>query len=84
MNGPHSLKDVLPTLIPAMNYETLEISDGQMASDEYMKMYYSQDAEEIAKTRKSLLEYGRQDTLAMVEIFERLRGMVTNSIDNKE
>jgi hypothetical protein len=76
MYGSHSLKYVLPALIPAMNYETLEISDGQMASDEYMRMYYSQDAEEIDKTRKSLLEYCKQDTLAMVKILERLRGMV--------
>lgn len=76
MYGSYSLKYVLPALIPAMNYEALKISDGQMASDEYMRIYYSQDVEEIAKTRKSLLEYCRQDTLAMVEILERLKEAV--------
>ncbi len=76
MYGSHSLKYVLPALIPAMNYDALEISDGQMASDEYMRMYYSQDAEEIAMIRESLLEYCRQDTLAMVKILERLKEVV--------
>jgi hypothetical protein len=72
MYGSHSIKAVLPALIPELSYEGLEIADGGMAMDAYFQMCGSKDHEEIEKIRASLLEYCRLDTLAMVRILERL------------
>ena len=41
--------------------------------DAYAAMNQSDDSDEIAKIRQSLLEYCKLDTLAMVKILERLQ-----------
>lgn len=76
MNGSASLKAVLPVMIPEMSYDDLEISEGGMAMDAYFMMCKSNDKAEIEKIRKALLEYCRQDTLAMVRLLEKLRSAV--------
>jgi len=75
MNGSYSLKNVLPTLVPEMAYEGLEISDGEMASEAYFRMGEISDPAELAKLRKALLEYCGQDTLGLVRLLEKLRSM---------
>ncbi len=74
--GSYSLKYVLPALVPELSYKGMEISDGAMASDRYLRMFYSRDPEEVEKTRSDLLAYCGLDSLAMVRIVERLREMV--------
>ncbi|MBM4387759.1 MAG: DUF2779 domain-containing protein, partial [Deltaproteobacteria bacterium] len=74
-NGSYSLKAVLPALIPEMRYDALEVQDGEMASNAYLRMRKSGDSAEIASIRKALLEYCRLDTLAMVKILEKMREM---------
>lgn len=73
MNGSNSIKSVLPALIPELTYDTLDISNGTMAAESYMKIRESDDLAEIASIRKSLLEYCGLDTLAMVKILEKLK-----------
>jgi len=75
MNGSYSLKAVLPVLVPEMSYEGLEIRDGAMASEAYFAMVGISDPAELARLRKALLEYCRQDTLGLVRILERMRAM---------
>ena len=75
MNGSYSIKAVLPCLLPDMGYEGLEIRDGGMAINAYLRMQDSNDPDEIDKIRKALLEYCKLDTLAMVKIMEKLREM---------
>jgi len=75
MNGSYSLKAVLPTLVPEMTYEGMEISDGGMASEAYFTMREISDPAELAKLRKALLDYCRQDTLGLVRLLEKLRSM---------
>jgi len=75
MNGSYSLKSVLPVLVPEMTYEHLEISDGAMASEAYFTMENIADPVELARLRKALLEYCRQDTLGLVRLLERMRAM---------
>jgi hypothetical protein len=75
MNGSYSLKSVLPVLVPEMTYEGLEISDGEMASQAYFTMGEMSDPKELARLRKALLEYCRQDTLGLVRLLEKMRGM---------
>jgi hypothetical protein len=74
--GSYSLKYVLPTLIPELSYEDVEISDGATASDKYLQMFYLSDTMEIEKIRKDLLDYCKLDTLGMVKIVEKLKEMV--------
>jgi hypothetical protein len=75
MNGSYSLKSVLPVLVPEMTYEGLEISDGAMASEAYFTMEDITDPAELAKLRKALLEYCKQDTLGLVRLVEKMRTM---------
>jgi hypothetical protein len=75
MEGSHSLKSVLPVLVPGMTYEELEIRDGAMASEAYFAMEEIPDPAELSKLRKALLEYCRQDTLGLVRLLEKMRAM---------
>ena len=70
--GSFSLKSVLPTLVPGMSYAGLEIGDGSAAQIQYTKMIDSSDTKERARIRAALLEYCKQDTLAMVKLREVL------------
>lgn len=72
-NGSTSIKKTLPALLPEMTYEGLDISEGDtaMAAFAYLANgHYSEDEAELV--RKNLLEYCKQDTLAMVRLHERL------------
>lgn len=71
--GSFSLKSVLPTLVPSMTYKGMEIGDGGAAQRQYEKMLDSQDPEEKARIKTALLEYCKQDTLAMVKLRAALR-----------
>jgi len=71
--GSYSIKCVLPALVPGLNYDDMEISDGGTAMEAYFRMCQSQDPAEIERIRKALLEYCKLDTLAMVRIVEKLK-----------
>jgi hypothetical protein len=75
MEGSYSLKKVLPALVPELSYERMDVSDGAMASDAWLKMITMEDVEEIENSRKALLEYCGLDTLAMVKILEKIKKM---------
>lgn len=72
--GSASIKAVLPVIIPEMNYKDLAISHGGDASNSYYQatMKGSGVSEELAV---NLLEYCKQDTLAMVKIYDFLVGL---------
>jgi len=72
MKGSYSLKKVLPALIPELDYDELEINEGNMATQAYFKMCQTKDPKEVKQIRRNLLEYCRMDTLAMVELFRVL------------
>ncbi len=75
--GSSSIKVVLPTLVPELSYAEMEIAEGQSASLLFGDMYDGKLAGETLKTaRQNLLDYCRLDTLAMVRIVDRLRGLV--------
>jgi hypothetical protein len=76
MCGSYSIKAVLPALCPPsgypeLDYMSLEIRNGSAAMSAYAELG-DKPPEEIAVTRKALLEYCRLDTLAMVRILEKL------------
>jgi hypothetical protein len=73
MNGSYSIKEVLPVLVPEMNYKGMAISDGGMAIDAYFAMSSISDQQEIENIRRNLLEYCKLDTLAMLKILDKLK-----------
>jgi hypothetical protein len=72
MCGSHSIKYVLPAMVPDLNYDNLTIADGEMAMLAYAGLSSMDEGAEKEKIRQDLLEYCRLDTLAMVRIWERL------------
>ena len=77
MHGSNSIKNVLPALVPDLNYEKLKIGDGTVAMASFENLLTETDIYKIAETRDALLEYCRMDTLAMVKILEVLQRAAT-------
>jgi hypothetical protein len=71
--GSFSIKKVLPTLVPDMSYEGLEVGEGMAAVGAFNRLRDPlTPAIEKAELRRALLEYCGQDTMAMVRLFEVL------------
>ncbi|MCA6071330.1 MAG: DUF2779 domain-containing protein [Endomicrobium sp.] len=71
--GRSSIKKVLPALIPEMSYAGLEIGEGGDAAAAFAFMAMGlYDNARIEETKKNLLKYCAQDTLAMVRIHQFL------------
>jgi hypothetical protein len=67
----------LPALVPELSHDNLDISDGGMASSEWLRMIQLIDDEAKSEIRKQLLQYCGLDTLAMVKILEKMKDMAT-------
>ena len=76
MLGSWSLKAVLPTIAPDIDYSALdEIQEGTAASNAYLEAIDpSTSPERREQLRHRLLEYCRLDTEAMVRLVQFLRG----------
>ena len=77
MNGSYSIKYVLPALVPEFEkaYKELDgVQNGSQAMNAFARLG-SLDKKEKQKMRNSLLEYCKLDTLAMVKILEKLKGI---------
>ena len=72
--GSFSLKKVVPALVPDVNYDDLEVSDGTAAIRLFARMARGQ-VEDIEGARRDLLAYCKTDTLVMVRLHEVLAGM---------
>ena len=74
--GKTSLKNVLPVLVPRLNYSDLNIQEGSLAG-----RHWDEALVEPEKTKKQmfgdLLKYCSRDTEAMVEIYKFLNGLQT-------
>ena len=77
--GSFSIKNVLPALIPDMSYENMEVADGTQAGLAYERMIHGGlGSKERQTLRNALLEYCRQDTMAMVKLLEHLNRQDSN------
>ena len=79
MGDSYSIKSVLPALYPndpELDYSKLEeVHNGNEAMVTFPEMaHMTPEEEEI--TRRNLLKYCELDTLAMVKIWEKLKGVV--------
>jgi len=83
--GGFSIKQVLPALVPTLSYNDLTFQDGMLASIELMRLMQESGTgprgEERTRLRGDLLAYCARDTLAMVKLLERLRGMVGSQLE---
>jgi predicted RecB family nuclease len=71
--GSYSLKAVLPALVPKMSYDGMAVANGQDAGRAWESLVRGGlDQSERERTRKALLDYCRQDTLALVKVLQRL------------
>jgi len=69
MKGSWSLKAVLPTIAPELDYGALTIGGGDAASGAWREIYHSDTpAERRAELRAALAEYCLRDTLALVRL----------------
>ncbi|MBL7995767.1 DUF2779 domain-containing protein, partial [bacterium] len=75
--GSASIKSVLPVLT-GTGYEGMAISEGDMASREFLRVTFGENVAEDERkaVRKNLEDYCSLDTMAMVEIVEKLKEMV--------
>lgn len=75
MKGSWSIKAVLPTIAPELDYSNLTVAHGGMAQDAYLDLIGSElSIKETDELKKALLAYCEQDTLAMIKVarhFER-------------
>ena len=72
--GSYSLKAVLPALVPDMTYEGMTVADGVDAGLAWESLVRGGlDQAERERTRKALLDYCGQDTLALLRVLNKLR-----------
>lgn len=77
MQGSYSIKYVLPALVPEFEkaYKELEgVQNGSQAMNAFANMEKLDEIEK-QKMRNSLLEYCKLDTLAMLKVLEKLKGI---------
>ena len=78
MNGSYSIKYILPALVPEMaeSYKELDgVQNGSQAMNAFANMSKLEDAEK-QRMRNSLLAYCKLDTLAMVEVLNKLKEVI--------
>ena len=74
MYGSWSIKNVLPTVAPHLDYESLgDVQDGNAAGTAYLQIINPEtDAAERQRLTRELLAYCEHDTLGMVELVKYL------------
>jgi hypothetical protein len=73
MRGSWSIKSVLPTIAPELDYSDLEVQGGQAAQQKFLKMITTGiNEDDLKQGRTALLKYCERDTLAMVKLAQFL------------
>jgi hypothetical protein len=76
--GSWSIKNVLPVMVQELSYKELAINKGDQASMAWWHLTFDKvDDEEKKRINEELLHYCELDTLAMVEIYKKFKGMIT-------
>jgi hypothetical protein len=80
--GSYSLKNVLPALVPEMSYAGMQVADGQAAGlawEALVRGNVDGSDGDGDKLKRALLDYCRQDTLALVKLLDKLQNIPSNS-----
>ena len=77
LSGSYSIKKTLPTLVPGLTYEGMDVGNGVQAYITYINYDSDQPTFDLLKNkaerREALKRYCKQDTWAMVEILRAVR-----------
>lgn len=77
MKGSRSLKAVLPTIAPDLDYSLLPIQHGGMAKEAYLEAIRSEtSAERREEVRRGLVAYCNLDTMALVRMVDFFTGNI--------
>jgi hypothetical protein len=78
MRGSWSIKRVIPTIAPELDYANLAIvSEGSQAQIAFMEMIEAnENPERKEQLKAALLDYCRLDTLAMVKLTKFMEGRI--------
>jgi hypothetical protein len=68
----NSLKSVLPVIVPALSYQTLDVQNGAQAQVVWEEMIHCEDTAVKSRLAENLKAYCHLDTLAMVKIHQAL------------
>jgi len=71
-NGSHSIKNVLPVLVPELNHSDLAISSGDVAADSWLQMIRTESEDEKETLKSQLKDYCCLDTFGMIKIMEKM------------
>ena len=72
-HGSTSIKITLPVLVPDMSYDELDIAEGDSAMAAFAYLALGKyEGGEVETIKRNLLDYCKQDTLAMVKLHQRL------------
>jgi hypothetical protein len=84
MRGSWSIKAVLPTIAPELDYGSLDVGDGQAAQETFFRILAPETfRSEKLRLRKALLLYCERDTLALVRLARFFsQGIPENGTDN--
>ena len=75
MKGSWSIKEVLPTIAPDLDYADLEVADGGMAQEAYREMIAADTGQERrAALAQALRVYCERDTMALVRVVRFFQG----------
>ncbi len=78
--GKTSIKNILPVLVPELNYKNLSINNGGLASQKWLDMNFKNLlAEERQDIANDLREYCKLDTYAMYKIWNFLTALSNRS-----
>ena len=76
-NGSASIKNVLPVLCPHLSYKELGIQEGGSAQRLWMEAVLDEKrTDQKEQILADLVEYCSLDTLAMVEIYKKLKELL--------
>ena len=70
--GSNSIKKVLPVLVPELSYAALEVQSGDIAQLAWKEMISTPDESKRLELERSLKEYCKLDTRAMVELYREI------------
>ncbi len=82
--GGFSIKRTLPALVPGLSYLDLKVQDGEIATVELQRLMLEgarTPPADRAALREALLRYCERDTWAMVQLLEKLRGLVAGQLE---
>ncbi|MCX7919963.1 MAG: DUF2779 domain-containing protein [bacterium] len=83
-NGSASLKSVMPALI-GKGYDDMEISDGEEAGREFLRVTYTEvTPEEQTRVRTALARYCNQDTEGLMGILIALNNLISNKSESQK